>query len=70
MLQIGDYDDLNTEAEKKLGALIKKEYGTDFFIMYKFPLEVFSQVKSTISHFQFLMKQPWQVYHIRTPHFL
>lgn len=39
-LQIGEYDDLNTEAEKRLGALVKKKYGTDFFIMYKYPLEV------------------------------
>ena len=42
-LQIGEYDDLNTEAERKLGGLIKAKFGTDFFIMYRFPLEVTSR---------------------------
>lgn len=39
-VQIGDYDDLNTEAEKRLGALVRKKYGTDFFIMYRYPLQI------------------------------
>jgi len=32
--------DLNTENEKKLGAIVKEKYGTDFFIMDKYPLAV------------------------------
>ncbi|CAD6238239.1 unnamed protein product [Miscanthus lutarioriparius] len=33
-------DDLNTDAEKKLGQLVKEKYGTDFFILYGYPLAV------------------------------
>lgn len=33
-------DDLSTEHEKKLGDLVAERYGTDFFIMDKYPLEV------------------------------
>jgi len=36
----GDYDDLSTENEKKLGDLVKVKYGTDFFFMDKYPLSV------------------------------
>lgn len=36
----GDYDDLSTENEKKLGDIIKEKYDTDFFIMDKYPLAV------------------------------
>ncbi|CAB9520413.1 Asparagine--tRNA ligase [Seminavis robusta] len=36
----GDYEDLSTENEKKLGDIVKKKYGTDFFFMDKYPLEV------------------------------
>lgn len=32
--------DLNTELERALGAVVKKKHGTDFFILYKFPLAV------------------------------
>ncbi|GJN34866.1 hypothetical protein PR202_gb23567 [Eleusine coracana subsp. coracana] len=32
--------DLNTEAEKKLGRLVKEKYGTDFFILYRYPSAV------------------------------
>ncbi|CAO2175153.1 unnamed protein product [Urochloa humidicola] len=32
--------DLNTEAEKKLGRLVKEKYGTDFFILHRYPLAV------------------------------
>jgi len=34
----GDYDDLSTENEKKLGDIVKEKYGTDFFFMDKYPL--------------------------------
>ncbi|XP_037431330.1 aspartate--tRNA ligase 2, cytoplasmic-like [Triticum dicoccoides] len=30
--------DLNTEAEKKLGQLVREKYDTDFFILYRYPL--------------------------------
>jgi len=36
----GDYDDLSTENEKKLGDIVKEKYGTDFFFMDKYPLDV------------------------------
>lgn len=36
----GDYEDLSTENEKKLGDIIKEKYKTDFFIMDKYPLAV------------------------------
>jgi len=34
----GSYDDLSTPVEKKLGKLVKEKYGTDFFMMDKYPL--------------------------------
>ncbi|KAL7532638.1 hypothetical protein ACHAXR_004754 [Thalassiosira sp. AJA248-18] len=36
----GDYDDLSTENEKKLGDIVKAKYNTDFYIMDKYPLSV------------------------------
>ncbi|GKY99310.1 hypothetical protein MPSEU_000886100 [Mayamaea pseudoterrestris] len=36
----GDYEDLSTENEKKLGDLVAEKYGTDFFFLDKFPLAV------------------------------
>ena len=36
----GDYEDLSTENEKKLGNIVKEKYGTDFFFMDKYPLDV------------------------------
>ncbi|KAM0749398.1 aspartyl-tRNA synthetase [Meredithblackwellia eburnea MCA 4105] len=35
---IGDYDDMNTTTEKALGVLVKEKYGTDYYIIDKFPL--------------------------------
>jgi aspartyl-tRNA synthetase len=32
--------DLNTEAERKLGALVAEKYGTDFFILTRFPSSI------------------------------
>lgn len=32
--------DLTTEHEKKLGDLVAEKFGTDFFMMDKYPLEV------------------------------
>ncbi|KAK4055675.1 aspartate--tRNA ligase dps1 [Microbotryomycetes sp. JL201] len=37
---IGDYDDMSTTTEKALGVLIKEKYGTDYYIIDKFPLEL------------------------------
>jgi len=37
---IGDFDDLSTEQEKRLGAIIKEKYDTDFYFLDKFPLAV------------------------------
>ncbi|KAI9008277.1 hypothetical protein BC832DRAFT_553613 [Gaertneriomyces semiglobifer] len=39
-VQMGDYDDLSTETERVLGRLVKEKYGTDFFMLDKFPLAV------------------------------
>ncbi|XP_039850983.1 aspartate--tRNA ligase 2, cytoplasmic-like [Panicum virgatum] len=38
--EIEPMGDLNTYAEKKLGRLVKEKYGTDFFILYQYPLAV------------------------------
>lgn len=37
---IGDYDDMSTSSEKALGKIIKQKYGTDYYIIDKFPLEI------------------------------
>jgi len=36
--QIGDYDDMGTPQEKRLGRIIKEKYNTDFYTVDKFPL--------------------------------
>ncbi|CAD6233556.1 unnamed protein product [Miscanthus lutarioriparius] len=38
--EIEPMGDLNTEAEKKLGRLVREKYNTDFFILYRYPLAV------------------------------
>ena len=35
-----EYGDLNTENEKKLGEIVKEKYGTDFFLVERYPLAV------------------------------
>uniref|UniRef100_A0A7S0ZCG2 aspartate--tRNA ligase n=1 Tax=Timspurckia oligopyrenoides TaxID=708627 RepID=A0A7S0ZCG2_9RHOD len=37
---LGDYEDLNTELERALGALVKEKYDTDFFFLSRFPSAV------------------------------
>lgn len=37
---VGEFDDLSTPAEKFLGKLVKEKYGTDFYILDKFPLAI------------------------------
>ncbi|KAF2460696.1 aspartyl-tRNA synthetase [Lineolata rhizophorae] len=37
---VGDYDDLSTPDEKRLGALVLKKYHTDFYVLDQFPLGV------------------------------
>ncbi|GAA6054399.1 hypothetical protein JCM3770_002238 [Rhodotorula araucariae] len=37
---IGDYEDMSTSSEKALGKIIKQKYGTDYYIIDKFPLEI------------------------------
>ena len=34
---IGDHDDLSTAQERALGAIVKAKYGTDFFMMDRYP---------------------------------
>lgn len=38
--EANDYDDLNTEQERALGKIIKEKYGTDFYMLNKFPSAV------------------------------
>ena len=38
--EIGDFDDLSTPQEKKLGALILEKYGTDFYVLDQYPLAI------------------------------
>jgi aspartyl-tRNA synthetase len=35
--EVGDYDDINTFQEKKLGGIVKERYATDFFIVHRWP---------------------------------
>lgn len=37
---IDPLEDLNTELERKLGGLVKDKYGTDFYVLYKFPQKI------------------------------
>ncbi|KAL9934005.1 hypothetical protein V8E36_007087 [Tilletia maclaganii] len=39
-VEIGDYDDMNTEQERKLGGIIREKYKTDFYMLDKFPTEI------------------------------
>lgn len=39
-VEIGDFDDINTEQEKLLGRLIHEKYDTDFYILTHFPSNI------------------------------
>ncbi|KAI8319808.1 aspartyl-tRNA synthetase [Martensiomyces pterosporus] len=39
-VEMDDFEDLSTPNEKLLGKLVKEEYGTDFYMLDKFPLAV------------------------------
>lgn len=39
-VQMGDFDDLSTTQEKLLGKLVRKKYGSDFYILDQYPLAV------------------------------
>ncbi|XP_027330924.1 aspartate--tRNA ligase 2, cytoplasmic-like [Abrus precatorius] len=39
-IEIEPFGDLNTEAERKLGQLVLEKYGTEFYILYRYPLAV------------------------------
>ncbi|KAF8516854.1 aspartyl-tRNA synthetase cytoplasmic [Hysterangium stoloniferum] len=36
--ELGEYDDLSSRSEQRLGALVKEKYNTDYYILDKFPL--------------------------------
>ncbi|KAI4316245.1 hypothetical protein L6164_024243 [Bauhinia variegata] len=38
--EIEPFGDLNTEAERKLGQLVLQKYGTEFYILHRYPLAV------------------------------
>ncbi|XP_061364755.1 aspartate--tRNA ligase 2, cytoplasmic [Gastrolobium bilobum] len=39
-IEIEPFGDLNTEAERRLGQLVLEKYGTEFFILHRYPLAV------------------------------
>jgi len=39
-MEIGDCDDLDTWAERRLSALVKQQHGTDFYFVEKYPMSV------------------------------
>lgn len=39
-VEIGDFDDLSTPDEKRLGALVLKKYNTDFYVLDQYPLAI------------------------------
>lgn len=39
-VEVGDFQDLNTEKERKLGQIVKEKYRTDFFMLTHFPSEI------------------------------
>ncbi|XP_016442223.1 aspartate--tRNA ligase 2, cytoplasmic [Nicotiana tabacum] len=39
-IEVDPFGDLNTESERKLGQLVAKKYGTEFYILHKYPLAV------------------------------
>ncbi|KAK5114672.1 hypothetical protein LTR62_002245 [Meristemomyces frigidus] len=38
--EIGDFDDLSTPQEKRLGALVLEKYSSDFYVLDQFPLAI------------------------------
>jgi aspartyl-tRNA synthetase len=38
--------DLNTELERRLGKIVKDKYGTDFYILHRYPMAVSAVVLS------------------------
>ncbi|XP_008801441.2 aspartate--tRNA ligase 2, cytoplasmic-like [Phoenix dactylifera] len=39
-IEVDPFGDLNTEAEKTLGRLVREKFDTDFYILYRYPLAV------------------------------
>eukprot|EP00249_Psilotum_nudum_P019047 c27072_g1_i1 orf=141-1745(+) len=39
-VEVDPFGDLNTETEKRLGQLVRRKYGTDFYILHRYPLAV------------------------------
>ncbi|PSK34864.1 Aspartate--tRNA ligase, cytoplasmic [Elsinoe australis] len=39
-VEVGDFDDLSTPDEKRLGRLVLEKYNTDFYILDKYPLAI------------------------------
>ncbi|MCI10534.1 aspartate-tRNA ligase cytoplasmic-like, partial [Trifolium medium] len=39
-VEIEPFGDLNTETERKLGQLVLEKYGTEFYILHRYPLAV------------------------------
>lgn len=40
MPDVDPYGDLNTELERTLGKIVKDKYGTDFYILHRYPMAV------------------------------
>ncbi|XP_057476855.1 aspartate--tRNA ligase 2, cytoplasmic-like [Actinidia eriantha] len=39
-IEVDPFGDLNTETERKLGQLVSEKYGTEFYILHRYPLAV------------------------------
>jgi len=37
---VDPFGDLNTELERTLGKIVKEKYGTDFYILHRYPMAV------------------------------
>lgn len=52
-IEIGDYDDMNSETERTLGKIVREKYDTDFFILTKYELAsvpIYPSSSSQTSH--------------------
>ena len=38
--EVDPFGDLNTALERQLGQLVKEQYGTEFYILHRYPLAV------------------------------
>lgn len=58
--EIGDFDDLSTPQEKRLGALVLEKYGSDFYVLDQYPLAIrpFYTMPSTETRAKYNAEKP------------